>query len=182
MKNKTESFVTETVEVKWSHLHKPDDKFGADASNHNITIILDKELEQKLEDLQRELGCEKINGMKEVEEGMTLKAKTKLYVKKNVKAFPCVDANANTTTALPFNGDKVKLKLFPIVISRDNSLSLFLNGIQIIEKNERDYDGGGFEATDGFDGSTFEAEQPDRTPPEDAIPADSDGGADDLPF
>ena len=177
MNNKTEAFVTETLEVKWSHLHKPDDKFGIDTANHNITVILDEALEQQLEELQKELGCSKVNGMKAVEDTMTLKAKTKLYVKKDIKCFPCVDANASTTTALPFNGDKVKLKLYPMVIERDNSLSLFLNGIQIIEKSERDFDGDGFEPTDGFDGSSHVAE----TVPE-STDSDTDETDDDLPF
>lgn len=176
---KAKSFVTQTLEVKWSHLHKPDDKFGADSSNHNITVIVDQELEEKMDDLLKELGCTKINGMRTTEEdGTTLKAKTKLFVKKNIPAFPCVDATANETDALPFNGDKVRLKLSPIVISRDNSLSLFLDGIQIIEKNEREFGAsGGFEATEGFDGSEFVAPIP--------VPDESDSTvakSDDLPF
>ena len=177
MKNKTEAFVTETLEVKWSHLHKPDDKFGVEAANHNITIILDDALEQKLEELQQELGCSKVNGMKAVDDTMTLKAKTKLYVKKDIKCFPCVDANASATDALPFNGDKVKLKLFPMIIDRDNSLSLFLNGIQIIEKSDRDFDSGGFEPTEGFDGSTVA-----ETVPESTDTDTDDDSTDDLPF
>ena len=145
---KASSFVTDTVEVKWSHLHKPDIKFGADAANHNITIVVDDKLEKKLEEVSQELGCSKINGMKQEEDGSkTLKAKTKIYVRKDVSMFPCVDANAKETTVIPFNGDKVRLRLAPICIDRDMSLSLFLNGVQIIEKNATEDNG--FTPTEG---------------------------------
>ena len=51
------------------------------------------------------------------------------------------------------------LRLAPAVLSRDNSLSLYPNGCQIIEKNMQDGSSGsgGFEATEGFDGSSFVA-------------------------
>ena len=49
-------------------------------------------------------------------------------------------------------------------------MSLFLNGVQIIEKQE--YEGGngtgGFEATEGFDGSNFEPPTPEVAEVEDA--------------
>jgi len=177
--NKTTNFITDTVEVRWSHLHRPDDKFGADTSNHNITIVVDEVLRKLMDKMQAEMGATKINGMREDDDGNTLlKAKTKWHVKNNIKVFPCVDANAKSTEALPFQGDKVRLRLAPIMIDRDNSLSMFLNGVQIIAKQEREYTGG-FDATDGFDGSNFKAPTTTEATTED-VP-DLDGG-DDLPF
>jgi hypothetical protein len=179
MANKTANFITETVTVKWSHLHKPDDKFGADTANHNITVQVDEDLKKAMDKVVKEMGATKVNGVREDEDGTTLlKAKTKWFVKKQVNKFPCVDANAKETEALPFQGDKVRLRLAPIVIDRDNSISFFLNGVQIIEKTEREYTGG-FDKTDGFDGS-------DYTMPtnEDSVevPDQQVSEGDDLPF
>ena len=122
-----------------------------------ITVVVDSDLRAKMDEIQQTLGAKKINGMRE-DDGVTLlKAKTKTYAKKNVTVFPCVDAKANSTEAVPFGGDKVRLKLAPIMIDRDNSLSFFLNGVQIIEKNDSPAAASGFEATDGFDGSGYQA-------------------------
>mgnify|MGYP003117128650 CR=1 FL=1 len=105
---KLNAFTTETVDVVWSHLHAPDDKFGADSANHNITVIVDDELQKKLDDMVKESGATKVNGMRTDDEGRTLlKAKSKAFVKKNVHVFPCRDASANRTDAVPFGGDKV---------------------------------------------------------------------------
>lgn len=154
MTTKIAAFTTETHEVVWSHLHAPDDKFGADSSNHNITILVDKELQRKLDELVQENGATKINGMRVDDEGRTLlKVKSKAFVKKDVHTFPCRDATAKRTDAVPFGGDKVRLRVAPAVLTRDNSMSLYLNGVQIIEKNVMD--SGGFDATEGFDGSSF---------------------------
>ena len=156
MTTKNNSFTTETLEVVWGHLHAPDDKFGADSSNHNITILVDDELQMKLEELQQELGASKINGMRIDDDGRSLlKVKTKTFVKKEIRSFPCRDAAANKTDAVPFGGDSVRLRLAPAKLTRDDSMSLYLNGCQIIEKNIQDT--GGFDATDGFDGSNFTA-------------------------
>ena len=62
---------------------------------------------------------------------------------------------------MPFGGDRVKLRLSPAVLTRDQSLSFYLNGVQIIEKNVMD--AGGFEPTDGFDGSDFVAPVKEET-------------------
>ena len=167
-------FTTHTLDVVWSHLHAPDDKFGADSANHNITVLVDTELQTKLDSIIKEHGVTKINGMRIDNEGRTLlKAKSKTLVKKGVKVFPCRDAGAERTDAVPYGGDKVRLRLAPAVLTRDNSMSVYLNGVQIIEKNAGDFDGGTFDVTDGFEGSNFKAPEP----------ASSDGGQDDdLPF
>lgn len=171
MSNKIRPFTTETAQVRWAHLHEHDVKFGADSANHNITIVVDATLQKTLDNILKEAGASKINGLRTDDEGVTLlKAKSKNFVKKDVKAFPCRDAKAEPTTATPFGGDKVRLRLAPLTLTRDNSMSFFLNGCQIIEKNaSMDGGDGGFESTDGFDGSTYEAPTP--TPEEtDEVP------------
>jgi hypothetical protein len=157
MTKKPANFITETCDVQWAFLHKADDKFGK-PGNHNITIIVDDTLKNKLDSLQAEFSATKINGMRTVDDGtILLKAKSSSYTKKGEDKFPCHDANAEKTEAIAFGGDRVKLKLTPMVINRDNSMSFFLSGVQIIEKKE--YDGGsnGFEKTEGFDGSDYKA-------------------------
>jgi hypothetical protein len=147
------AFTTDTVEVQWSHLHQPDDKFGADSANHNISVFVDEQLQNKLDQLMKESGASKMNGMRTDKEGNTiLKAKSKTLVKKGEKTFPCRDASAAKTNALPFGGDRVRLRLAPAVLTRDNSMSLYLNGVQIIEKNSNDSfdNSGGFDATEGY--------------------------------
>ena len=163
MGTKIAPFTTHTIDVQWSHLHAPDDKFGADSANHNITVVVDDELQTKLDQLLKESGATKINGLRTDDNGTTLlKAKSKTMVKKNVNTFPCRDAAAERTEAVPFGGDKVRLRLAPALLSRDNSLSLYLNGCKIIEKNMQD-SSGGFEATEGFDGSSFVAPKSEDT-------------------
>jgi hypothetical protein len=150
---KIDAFTTETLDVRWSHLHRPDDKFGADTANHNITVVVDDELQRKLEDLMQEHGGSKINGLRTDDDGNTLlKVKTKIHVKEGTQAFPCRDAADDETNAIPFGGDKVRLRLMPAVLTRDSSMSLYLSGCQIIEKNERPRSSG-FAATEGFTGN-----------------------------
>lgn len=152
MTAKIDAFTTDTLKVQWSHLHQPDDKFGEDSSNHNISVFVDKSFQKVLDKLIRETGATKINGMRVDDDGNTLfKAKSKTMVKKGEKTFPCRDATASKTDALPFGGDTVRLRLAPVILTRDGSMSLFLNGVQIIEKNSGDFDSnGGFESTEGF--------------------------------
>jgi hypothetical protein len=152
--SKPSAFTTHTVDVVWSHLHAPDDKFGADSANHNITILVDEELNKTLDEIMNTTNASKINGMRVDDEGRSLlKVKSKAFVKKDVHVFPCRDAQSKRTDAVPFGGDKVRLRLSPAVLTRDQSLSFYLNGVQIIDKQMMDT--GGFEPTEGFDGSTF---------------------------
>ena len=146
--------VTETLEVKWSNLLKPDTNFGENSANHNITVIADKDLQKVLTDLLKKSGAKKLNGMVEKEGIKYVKFKSKTHIDK-VK-FPCVDALAKETDVVAFGGDKVRLKLQPMVLSRDNSLSLYLNGVQIIEKNNTGGgSGSGFAPVEGgFVGTT----------------------------
>lgn len=156
------AFITDNVSVTWSHLHKPDTKFGN--PNYNITVSLTDDLQSKLTDAAQAAGfgkVSKINGIGNREEGKVLKVKNAQYIKDNPSAtsFPCVDANAKSTKAVPFGGDTVRLKLVPCLLERDGSMSVYLDAVQIIEKNEReDSNGGGFSAVEGgFDGSNAEA-------------------------
>ena len=172
--DKIPAFTTETVNVVWSHLHAPDDKFGEDSSNHNITIEVNEDLDNSLTKIKDKSKATKINGMKTDEEGRKLlKVKSKAFVKKGVHTFPCRDAETKRTDAVPFGGDTVRLRLSPAVLSRDDSLSFYLSGVQIISKEVRDT--GGFEATDGFSGSEYI--QPTEEPA-------TSGGTDpsDIPF
>ena len=176
MTTKIKPFVTATVEVMYGHLHRPDDKFGADSANHNITVVVDDELQKKLDTLITESGAIKINGLRVTDDGQTvIKFKSKLFVKKGIEMFPCRDALSEKTEATPFGGDKVRLRLNPTVLDRDNSMSIYLNGCQIVEKNATDT--GGFDAVEGgFDGSTYTAPTSDSNV---ETPAES---VEDLPF
>jgi hypothetical protein len=167
MMTKINPFVTETLDVRWSHLHRPDDKFGVDTANHNITVVISDELQMKLDELSQENGASKINGMRTEDDGtQTLRVKSKIHVKDGTKVFPCHDALSSPTNAVPFGGDKVRLKIKPMLLDRDGSLSLYLNGVQIIEMNESPSNGG-FEPTEGFTGNV---DLPDS------------GSDDDMPF
>lgn len=175
MTTKIKPFTTDTLDVRWGHLHAPDDKFGADTANHSVTIIVDTELQKQLDQMVKDSGATKVNGMRTEDDGTTtLKAKSKTFTKKGVKVFPCRDAKAQPTEACAFGGDKVRLRLAPTILSRDGSMSVFLNGVQIIEKNEQSASSGGFEATDGFDGADFKAPEPVAETPDEEM--------DDIPF
>lgn len=176
MTNKINGFVTDTLEVVYGHLHRPDDKFGADSANHSVTIAVDSALKDKLDTLLKESGASKINGMRQDDDGPTLlKVKSKLFVKKGQETFPCRDANSKPTEATPFGGDKVRLRLNPAVLDRDNSMSIYLNGCQIIEKNT--IDTGGFTVVEnGFDGADFKV--PTTEPTSTETPAETD----EIPF
>lgn len=125
--------VTKTLEVKWSNLLKPDINFGEQSANHNITIIADTDLQKSLSSILNKSGAKKLNGMIDKDGVKYVKFKSKYHIDKG--KFPCVDALSKETAVVAFGGDKVRLKLQPVVLSRDNSLSLYLNGVQIIEKN-----------------------------------------------
>ena len=133
--SKLPPLTTPTLNVKWSNLLKPDVAFGESSANHNITVVVDVELKTILDSLLVKSGCKKINGLKEQDGVLMLKAKSKVNVDKG--RYPCVDSASTTTDAVPFGGDSVRLKLQPIVLTRDNSLSFYLNGIQIVTKELR---------------------------------------------
>lgn len=178
------SFISSKVNVVWSHLHKPDTKFGN--PNHNITVQLTDELEKEITEAAKVAGftgISKINGIGTRDEhGKVLKVKNSQFVKDNPGAgsYPCVDGSAKKTEAVPFGGDVVKLKLVPCYLDRDGSMSLYLDGCQIIEKNERDGGSGGFEAEEGaYDGSSATAFEDSSEALAEEVTEESDV---DLPF
>lgn len=152
--NRLSQFTTQTLEAKWSNLLKPDVAFGESSANHNITVVVDAEFKQTLDTVLKTSGAKKLNGLREVDGVTTFKAKSKVHVDEG--KFPCVDSLGQPTDIVPFGGDKVRLKLAPMVLTRDNSLSIYLNGIQLIEKNSTFIKAKGFVPVDGgfVDGST----------------------------
>lgn len=150
MLTKMPPITTDTVEVVWSNLLKPDTAFGEASANHNITIMVDAAMSKSLAALLKKSGAKKINGMRDKDGVKTLKCKSRVHIENG--RFPCVDSQAKTTEVVPFGGDKVRLKLAPAIIKKDNSLSLYLNGVQIVERNEKNAgngDAGGFSAIEG---------------------------------
>jgi hypothetical protein len=148
MADKIPGFVTEVVDCRWSNLSKPDVEFGEASANHNITVVVDEPLNKKLQEILKKSGAKKINGLKEKDGVTTLKAKTKSHIEKG--SFPCFDSQAKPSEVVAMGGDRVKLRLQPVVLSRDKSLSLYLNGVQIVHKGERSgSSSGGFTSIEG---------------------------------
>ena len=179
-------FVTPKSVVTFAYLNKPDDKFGADTANFNITVPLTDELAAQVKEAVKTTGAKKVNGVYEDKEGnKQIKFKNRILVRDGVRSFPCVDSANNPTNATASGGDVVRLLLSPSLIKRDNSLSIYLDGVQIIEKNSS-FGGGagaGFDVVEGgFTGEGASAMPvEDEAPAEDPFVADEDGD-DDLPF
>lgn len=158
-------FVTENLSVEFSNLKSADVKFKN--PNHNVTVVLTAELQEKLEKIAADLGASKINGLKSVTDANgntydTIKFKSSMSVKDG-PSFPCVDSKAKPTDAFPYRGDIIRCRIAPFIVEIDGSVSFALNGVQIIEK--RPYAASGFEAVDdGFVGGA--SEDPDAAPAE----------------
>jgi hypothetical protein len=135
MAERIKNVITPPVEVKWSNLIKPDTMFGEGSANHNITVVLTPELEGILGTISKEHGAKKINGVYEKDGVRTVKFKSKSYVSKG--AFPCQDSTGNYTDVVPFGTDVVRLKLAPALVVKGaaKSMSFYLNGVQIVQKN-----------------------------------------------
>ena len=158
------SYTTGELDVKWSHLHKPDVFFGT-PGDHNVSVVITDELKKEMNSWMKSSGAKKINGQTQTEDGVNvLKVKSKLYTAgENTKtSFPCFDAGARETEDTPFGGDVVKLMIAPRLNDRDNSLSLWLSGCQIVKSGGRTT---GFVPVDGF-----------------TAESDSDTEQSDLPF
>ena len=181
-------FITESTAVTFAYLNKPDDKFGADTANFNITLPLTPELQAQVKEAVTRLGAKKVNGVYEDKEGnKQIKFKNRILVRDGARQFPCVDSQNKPTQQTASGGDVVKVLVSPSLIKRDNSMSIYLDGVQIIEKNSTFGGGGiGFDVVDGGfedDGAaapSFEADAPEATP-EPPVVATEDGD-DDLPF
>jgi hypothetical protein len=167
---KAKSFITGNLTVEFSNLKSADVKYKN--PNHNVTVILTPDLNDKLKALAAELGATKINGLKKQtsEDGKTyetIKFKSTLSVKEG-PSFQCFDAAAKATDSFPYRGDVIRCRVAPFVVDLDHSVSFALNGVQIIEK--KPYSGSGFEAVEGGFVSG-ESEDPDtETAPEDETP------------
>ena len=163
---KIATFTTDDLEVQWGHLHELDTKFGVNSANHNVSVYISEGLQQEMDRLLKETGASKINGVREekTKEGeltgrRTLKAKTVLF-RDLGGPFQCVDAKNAKTDAQPYGGDTVRLILAPVLQARDNSLSLYLNACQIVNKKEflPNAPASDFAPVEGgFDGSEYEA-------------------------
>ena len=148
-KNKyAKPFVTGNVTVKWSHLMTPDDKFGN--PNHSVTVELTPELQKQILSSVKELGGMKINGLQDQDGLKTIKFKNVLKAKEGIKTFPVLGPDTKPSDTIPFGSDVVRVKVTPALISRDNSVSFYMESIQLIERN---YVGGDseFKPVDGGD-------------------------------
>lgn len=144
MKNEYgDSFVTEAATVRWSHLMKPDDKFGN--PHHSVTVVVTPSIQEQLDAAMKSLNGTKINGLKtDTETGDTLiRFKNVLKAREGAIQFPILDSEDNATDTIPFSSDKVRVKVTPSLLSRDKSVSFYMEKIQLIERN---YEGGGGES------------------------------------
>ena len=151
MADRIKNVITPVVEVKWSNLIKPDTMFGDGSANHNITVVLTPELEGILMTIAKDNGPKKINGTYEKDGLRTVKFKSKSYVGKG--SFPCQDSTGSYTDVVPFGSDTVRLKLAPALVVKGaaKSMSFYLNGVQIVQKNSNDPTSkvNGFDAVEG---------------------------------
>lgn len=162
-KTMPKSFITDELVVKWSNLMKPDIYFGT-PGDHNITVVLDKGLQKTINDWKKSTGAKKVNGVSKTTDGEdTLKVKSKLYTSgENTRtSFPCYDVDARETDDVPFGGDTVKLMIAPRVNDRDNSLSLWLSGVQIVQSGGRTT---GFTPINGFTAESNKESDEDTLP------------------
>lgn len=145
------SFITDAAEVRWSHLMKPDDKFGN--PHHSVTVVVTPELQKQLDSSVTELGGGKINGMKADESGETLiRFKNNLKAKEGIMRFPILDSEDKETNTVPFASDKVRIRVTPALLERDGSVSFYMDKVQLIERNwtpSGSNTGGGMGKVDG---------------------------------
>ncbi len=157
------SFITDELVVKWSNLLKPDRHFSTDG-DHNVTVLLDKGLQKVINEWKKSSGAKKVNGLNKTTDGEdTLKVKSKLYTTgDNTRtSFPCYDVDARETDDVPFGGDTVKLMIAPRINDRDNSLSLWLSGVQIVKSGGRTT---GFTPINGFTAESNQESDEDTLP------------------
>jgi|TARA_R110002012_G_scaffold133280_2_gene286440 hypothetical protein len=180
--------LTDVITIQFANLHKPDDKFGADSANFNVTVPLTDELQAQIKKAVASTGAKKVNGVYEKDGEKFIKFKNRIAVKDGLQAFPCVDSQNQPTTVTAAGGDDVRLLVSPRLLSRDSSMSVYLDGVQIINKNSQfgGGGGGGFDVVEGgyvagnetpaAPASGFEA------PAAPAAPAIDEDDSDDLPF
>lgn len=178
--------LTDVITVSFANLHKPDDKFGADSANFNVTVPMTDELQAQIKKAVASTGAKKVNGVYEKDGEKFIKFKNRIAVKDGATSFPCVDSQNKPTTVTAAGGDDVRLLVSPRLLKRDNSMSIYLDGVQIINKNSQfgGGGGGGFDVVEGgFVGDAAPAsgfEAPAAPAPE--APAVDEDDNDDLPF
>lgn len=123
------TFITGNLEVRWSHLSAPDEKFGN--PNHSITVKITPELKSILDKELMSLGGKKINGLKED----LIKFKNTLKIKEGVRSFPITGSDASPSEQIPMSSDIVRLRVTPSLLSRDDSVSFYLEAVQLVQKN-----------------------------------------------
>jgi len=92
-------------------------------------------LQKQLQSSVKELGGKKINGLKDADGIKTIKFKNVLKAKEGIKVFPVIGPDTKPTDTVPFGSDVVRVKVTPALIGRDNSVSFYMESIQLIERN-----------------------------------------------
>ena len=69
-------FVTDRLTVNFAYLNKPDDKFGADTANFNVTVPLEDSLSAQIKDAVSKTGAKKVNGVYEKDGQKFIKSRT----------------------------------------------------------------------------------------------------------
>ena len=143
---KFSTMVLKNLTVKYSHITKPDLEYN---SGHSVMVEWTKELEDMFKEIVKQSGVTKINGLKKEVDGKLKSCQLKdkpgyatfknaLYSSDGVERFPDVfDKNGDRTMDDPWGGDVVNLSVRPKVwdISGTESISVYLNQVQIEEKN-----------------------------------------------
>lgn len=130
--NYGKEFITPLCEVFWSSLGSPDIKFGN--PNHSVTVEVTSALGVLINDAVKSLGGKKVNAMREYEGKKLIKFKSTLMAKEGKQAFPIIGANLEPTTMIPFRPDLVRVKVVPVFIERDSSVSFYLKEVQLVER------------------------------------------------
>ena len=179
--------LTNVITVSFANLHKPDDKFGADSANFNVTVPMTDELQAQIKKAVASTGAKKVNGVYEKDGEKFIKFKNRIAVKDGATSFACVDSQNNPTTVTAAGGDDVRLLLSPRLLSRDSSMSIYLDGVQIINKNSQ-FGGGGGGGFDAVEGGYVANDTPAApasgfdAPAAPAAPVVDEDDNDDLPF
>jgi len=137
----------EQVTVTYSHIQRPDLEYN---TGHSVTVEVNKPIQQMLNEIVKQSGVDKVNGVSkqdkdgkykscEVKDKPTqIKFKNGIYSNDGVERFPDVfDLNGQRTMENPYGGDVVNLVVRPKVwdVNGKQSVSVYLNEIQIVEKN-----------------------------------------------
>ena len=137
----------ENVTVTYSHIQKPDLEYN---TGHSVTVEVTKSIMQMLEEITKQSGVAKVNGVSKADkEGKykscdvkdkptQIKFKSGIYSNDGIERFPDVfDMDGQRTMENPYGGDVVNLVVKPYVwdMNGKESISVYLNEIQIVEKN-----------------------------------------------